>query len=164
MEDPKQPWYALWHRDQHLYASNGSQISHIQVANDVIADIKKFGVEEVCLDPRDSTYMEERIQAETDAETITVPQQAKTMSTPMKALEAAILDNCIAHNGNPVMTWAISNVQGIEDRNRDVRPSKPKDKKQKIDPATAIIIAMTRAMNKSEEKFMEYTGLKTVNR
>lgn len=78
-----------------------------------------------------------------------IGQRVKYLSEPMKDLEAFIInendegehDPRIIHNGDPVLTWAMSNVVAKEDRNENVFPNKEHPNK-KIDPAVAVINLM----------------------
>jgi len=66
----------------------------------------------------------------------------------MKEVEAAILARRLHHNGDPVFTWAMSNVIAREDNNENVFPRKDMTgkNKQKIDPQSALLNAINRAM------------------
>ncbi|HCN90911.1 MAG TPA: hypothetical protein DIT28_17330, partial [Oxalobacteraceae bacterium] len=76
------------------------------------------------------------------------PQTVKYLSDPMKEVEAAILARRLHHNGDPVFTWAMSNVIAREDNNENVFPRKDMTgkNKQKIDPQSALLNAINRAM------------------
>ncbi len=64
------------------------------------------------------------------------------MSDPMKELEAAVESGRFHHDGNPIMTWCISNVVGKHLPGNDdvVRPIK--ENENKIDGAVALIMAI----------------------
>ena len=51
----------------------------------------------------------------------------------------------IHHNGDPILSWCISNVVAHEDTNGNYKPNKPK-RSAKIDGAVALIMAVSRAM------------------
>ena len=75
----------------------------------------------------------------------------------MKELEAAISAGRFHHDGNPIMTWCISNVVGKNIPGNDdvVRPVKEATE-NKIDGAVALIMAIGRAMlNESTESIYE---------
>ncbi|EFT2743822.1 terminase large subunit, partial [Escherichia coli] len=78
---------------------------------------------------------------------ITIIQNYTNMSDPMKELEAAIEAGRFHHDGNPVMTWCISNVIGKHIPGDDdvVRPIK-QGNENKIDGAVALIMAIGRCM------------------
>lgn len=63
----------------------------------------------------------------------------------MREFESALSAGRVHHDGNPVLTWMISNVVAKEDANENVFPRKDK-KENKIDGAVASIMAIGRAM------------------
>lgn len=65
----------------------------------------------------------------------------------MKELEAAIASGRFHHDGNPILTWCISNVVGktIPGSDDVVRPTK-EGAENKIDGAVSLIMGIGRAM------------------
>jgi phage terminase large subunit-like protein len=63
----------------------------------------------------------------------------------MNELEAAVYDGRFHYNGDPVLEWAFSNVVAHRDRNDNLFPTKESAEK-KIDPVSALLNAMNRAM------------------
>ena len=57
-------------------------------------------------------------------EMIEVRQGAKTMSNPMKQLEADLLDKKVIYNNNPVLKWCLTNTEVKRDENDNIRPVK----------------------------------------
>lgn len=53
-----------------------------------------------------------------------VRQGAKTMSNPMKQLEADLLDKKVNYNNNPVLKWCLTNTEVKRDENDNIRPVK----------------------------------------
>jgi phage terminase large subunit-like protein len=76
---------------------------------------------------------------------VEVPQIAKHLSEPMKELEAAIYDGRFHFDGNPVLTYAASNVVCHRDKNDNLFPTK-QSYENKIDPVTALLTALNRVM------------------
>lgn len=74
-------------------------------------------------------------------------QNYTNMSDPMKELEAAIEAGRLHHDGNPVMTWCISNVIGRHIPGDDdvVRPIK-QGNENKIDGAVGLIMGIGRLL------------------
>ena len=86
---------------------------------------------------------------------IPVRMGAKTLSAPMKELKADLAAKRIIYNNNPVLKWALTNMSVEVDKNENIRPVKGKNKRQRIDPAVALIIAYTVLQSKIED----YKGL-----
>jgi len=68
---------------------------------------------------------------------------AKTLSAPMKVLKADLAAKRINYNNNPLLKWALTNLAVEMDKNENIRPVKGQNKRQRIDPAVALIIAYT---------------------
>ena len=68
---------------------------------------------------------------------------AKTLSAPMKLLKADLAAKRINYNRNPLLLWALTNLAVEVDKNENIRPVKGQNKRQRIDPAVALIIAYT---------------------
>lgn len=68
---------------------------------------------------------------------------AKTLSAPMKLLKADLAAKRINYNRNPLLLWALTNLAVEVDKNENIRPVKGQNKRRRIDPAVALIIAYT---------------------
>ncbi|MGE5585731.1 MAG: terminase large subunit [Bacillota bacterium] len=80
---------------------------------------------------------------------------AKTLSAPMKELKAELAGKRINYDNNPLLKWALTNLAVEVDKNENIRPVKGQNKRQRIDPAVALIIAFTVYRNNLED----YRGL-----
>ena len=67
------------------------------------------------------------------------------MSPPTKELMNLVLDQRIAHGGNPVLRWMIDNVTIRSDPAGNIKADKEKST-EKIDGAIATIMALDRAI------------------
>ena len=67
------------------------------------------------------------------------------MSPPTKELMNLVLDQRIAHGGNPVLAWMVDNLTVVQDDAGNIKPSKAKST-EKIDGAVAMIMALDRAI------------------
>jgi phage terminase large subunit-like protein len=74
-----------------------------------------------------------------------VLQNIRNLSGATDKLQGLIADGKIHHNGDPVLSWMMSNVTGHYDRGGRVYPGKDRPE-QKIDGAIALITALSRAM------------------
>ena len=70
-----------------------------------------------------------------------VRQGAKTMSNPMKQLEAELMDKIVNYNNNPVLEWCLLNTSVKRDDNDNIRPVKGQKQRARIDGAVSLIIA-----------------------
>lgn len=63
----------------------------------------------------------------------------------MKELEAALASGRFHHDGDPVLSWMVSNVVVKEDARDYLFPRKQREE-SKIDGAVALLMALGRAM------------------
>jgi len=87
--------------------------------------------------------MENRLGYTRKENLLPVIMGAKTLSAPMKLLKADLAAKRINYNNNPLLKWALTNLAVEVDKNENIRPVKGQNKRQRIDPAVAIIIAYT---------------------
>lgn len=104
---------------------------------------KRFPGLEVCVDDWAALEVENELQGE-GITVVAVRQGAKTLSEPMKELEAAVLDGRLLHDGSPVTAMCIGNLQAESNSNDGIRPTRENEYK-KIDVAVALIDALVRA-------------------
>ena len=72
---------------------------------------------------------------------IEVHQGKRTLSAPMKDLEADLKSKIIIYNNNPVDKWCLSNVNIDTDKNGNIQPEKGRNKRKRIDGAAALLDA-----------------------
>lgn len=87
--------------------------------------------------------MENRLGYTRKENLLPVIMGAKTLSAPMKVLKADLAAKRINYNNNPLLKWALTNLAVEVDKNENIRPVKGQNKRQRIDPAVALIIAYT---------------------
>ena len=68
-------------------------------------------------------------------------QGYKTLSQPMKELEADLKNKEINYNNNPILKWCLTNVVAKRDENDNIRPIKGKNLRARIDGAVSLLIA-----------------------
>ncbi len=75
------------------------------------------------------------------------------MAAPCRELERLVLKQEIAHEGNPVMTWMISNTSVKTDEHDNKKPIKPDSRKdmRKIDGVVAMLMAIGRMISNEPE-------------
>jgi len=131
-----------------LEATDGAEADYREILASIIdlQEIDKVRISEIPIDPSGATALSHELQ-DHGFEPISIRQDYTNMSPPMKELEAALAGGRFHHDGNPVLSWCISNVIGKNVPGSDdiVRPTKG-DKQSKIDGATALFMALGRAM------------------
>ncbi|MCL1126719.1 terminase large subunit [Shewanella surugensis] len=127
-----------------LKQTDGAEIDFNEIQDEILGLTAVHNMKEIPYDPWNSAQLAQELAAE-GLDVIKIPQVTKHLSPAMKEMEAALRAGRFHHDGNPVLTWMISNVVSKEDANENVFPRKDKPH-QKIDGAVASIMGIGRAM------------------
>jgi len=158
-QDGEHQHYEKWVADEAIKGVPGPEIQLGLIQKDIEAEIPKFDRKCIAFDPWSALQMQQDLAAKLPADTIvSIPQTTQYLSEAMKEVEAAVLGHRFHHNGDPVLAWAISCVIAREDNNGNVFPRKEKNGISKIDPASALFNAMSRAMVNKGQKQSVYAG------
>ncbi len=141
--------YAGWAKDGWLIVTDGGMIDYQRIEEDILEMHGRFGISELAFDPAYATMMVQRLMAKGIA-CVDVRPNVLNFSAPMKNLDGLILDGKIEHDGDPCMTWQMSNVVSKTDQKDNVYPNKERPD-AKIDGPVALIMARSRSMLKTPE-------------
>lgn len=142
-EDRDRVPYTVWAKAGHIEPTPGRATDKRRVALRLAEICARFTPEAIAFDLWGMTELE-RVLAE---EGLTLPtlkahgQGYKSMSPSTKAFEALVLNGKLRHAGNPVLTWALSNVALERDAAGNIKPSKERSR-ERIDPVVASIMAV----------------------
>jgi phage terminase large subunit-like protein len=139
-----QALYRKWVVQGHLIATEGTEIDFDVIREDVRADTSRFRIIEVVYDPWRATQLAHQL-AKDGATCVEYRQTVQNMSPPMKELLAAVKSGRLHHDGNPVLSWMMSNVVAKEDAKENIYPRKEAPE-NKIDGPVALIMGIGRAM------------------
>lgn len=143
-EDGTNTHYEGWVAKGLINATEGNEIDFGQIEQDIKDDAEIYNLVELSFDAWQSVMIIQRL-TDHGVNCIRFPMQLPTLSPAMKEVFAAAKSGRLHHDGNPVMTWMISNVVCREDTNENIKPLK-ETKEAKIDGAVALIMAVGRAM------------------
>jgi len=155
VELPENQHYRKWRDMGLLTVTDGNIIDFGVIRDDVVNLTSAHGVESVGYDPHQATMLVTQLQDE-GVPVVEFRPTVLNFSEPMKQVEALIRDRKLAHDGDEVMTWAMSNVVARLDAKDNVYPRKERDE-NKIDPFVALCMAMGLAMQ-GTEKPMDLAG------
>lgn len=142
--------YGGWHAAGHLTLTPGDATDFEFIAEDLRKLMRQLDVQAVGFDPFQAHHLAQQMQAE-GAPMIEYPMQTKTLSPPMREMEAAIVAKTRVHPGNPMFDWMASNVTAKEDGRGNIYPRKPHGQDHlKIDGITAALMAEGLSMEESE--------------
>jgi phage terminase large subunit-like protein len=140
--------YRKWVIEGFLQQHDGAEIDFDLIEEDMLALVAEYGPEEVVFDPWRAAQLEQRL-TKNGITAVELGAQVKNLSLPMKELESAIKAGRVHHDGNPMLTWMMSNVVAKLDAKDNIYPRKEKPE-QKIDGAVASIMGIARAISGEE--------------
>lgn len=123
---------------------DGSVIDYRYIEADIISLCERLPVKEIAFDRWNATSLVNNLTEQGIAEMVAFNQSFGGMSGAIRELEAKYLAGKLKHDGNPVLTWCMSNVIAVNNDNGDVKFSKAKSS-NKIDAAVALTMAVGRA-------------------
>jgi phage terminase large subunit-like protein len=142
---PENQQYFKWSKQGHLSSTPGSSIDYQMLEDDALKDIGIYQVKELPYDPRYADQWSQRVSGISGTTRVEVPPSPAVLSPAMKDFESAVYDGRFHHDGNPILTWCMSNLLTRETAlGNYLMPTKAKPE-NKIDCAIALLLAMCRA-------------------
>lgn len=134
--------YDIWEKRGLLTVCSGAKINYTNVTEWFLKMHNEYDISALWVgyDPWGSQYWITEME-DAGFEMEKVIQGAKTMSNPMKQLEADLKEKKVNYNNNPILKWCLLNTAIEIDKNDNIRPVKGKKSKQRIDGAVSLIDA-----------------------
>lgn len=129
--------YKNWAEAGFLTVTPGDRTDYSYIEKDISDACDVYDVQGIGYDPWNATQLVNNLTGE-GLPMIEVRQGPASMNPPMKEMEARMLGHELRHDGNPVLTWAASNVVARKDVNDNMAPDK-KHSMDKIDPVVAAL-------------------------
>ena len=142
--------YAGWESLGLLTVTDGAIIDFQAIEDKILSDCKRFEAIEVPYDPFQATQLSMRLLNQ-GVNMIEVRPTVLNFSEPMKQLEALVLSGKFHHNGDPILTWMVSNVVCHTDAKDNIYPRKERPE-NKIDGVIALLMALNRAIAYNNEQ------------
>lgn len=137
--------YEVWRDAGFLQVVPGRVISYEIVAREVFDLIEQHNIQAIAYDRwRINEFKTAVSRMGLDPDKFNLHphgQSFKDMSPAIEELESLILEHNLAHTGNPVLTYCISNVKVLRDESENRRFDKRK-KHKRIDGAVALAMAV----------------------
>jgi phage terminase large subunit-like protein len=149
--------YPGWANEGQLIVTPGDETDFQTIENDVLDLCRRFRVGSLAYDPWGATQFAQRLAAER-VPVVEFRANTQNFSEPTKELDAAMRSGRIRHDGNGPLTWCIGNVVGHYDARGNVYPRKARPE-NKIDAATALIMAIARCMGDEGPSIYSTRGL-----
>jgi phage terminase large subunit-like protein len=132
--------YPLWAEQGYLVATPGTVVDY-GIVEDYVAELgERYRVEAVAIDRWNSTGTQTRL-LEQGLPVMKFGMGFASMSAACKEVERLILDRQVAHDGNPVMRWCLSNVVIATDPAGNIKIDKARAR-EKVDGAVALAMAV----------------------
>lgn len=148
VELPQNDNYRRWVAEGWMTQTAGNTVDFPYIREALQADLKRFRVDEIAYDPYQATQLALEMANE-GAPMLEYRNTVPTMSEPMKEMQALVHDQRLHHNGDPVMTWMMSNVVARVDAKENIFPRKEINE-NKIDGVVAAIMAMGVAIKRQD--------------
>ncbi|WP_260324136.1 terminase large subunit [Clostridium perfringens] len=134
--------FIKWAKDGYIHVCSGNEVDYSDVVAWFVKLYKSYGIRffKVGYDRWNAKSFVKEMQ-DYGFELEKINQEIKTMSNPMKMVEADLKSNLINYNMNPVDKWCLENTSMKVDELGRIMPIKVKDiKARNIDGAVALII------------------------
>lgn len=141
IKDDKIP-YDKWEKRGLVTVCEGAKVDYSKVTEWFLNMKSEYEIAPLWIgyDPWNSNYWIEEMK-ERGFEMLEVRQGPKTMSNPMKQLEADLIEKKVNYNNNPVLKWCLCNTAVKRDDNDNIRPVKGQRQRARIDGTVSLIIA-----------------------
>jgi phage terminase large subunit-like protein len=141
--------YEQWARDGYLRLTSGSTLDPDEILADMRAIFARFDLRMLGYDPWHGALLVGALQKDGDFPKDYCwgfKQTIGSYAFPSALFERMVISGKLHHDGNPILAWEAGHVQKAEDNNGNMRPVKPKGKRQKkVDGIQAAIMALDAA-------------------
>jgi phage terminase large subunit-like protein len=153
--DGRNSQYRGWEAMGLLTVTPGDTLDFQVVIDDILAISSRAQLNDIGYDPWQATFLAQKL-TDNGATMIEYRNTVANFSAPMKEFDALIRQGRLHHNGDPVLTWMVSNVVCHTDAKENIYPRKERPE-NKIDGVVAGITALGRALSaiQSGEPFTE---------
>lgn len=145
IEQSSNAHYPGWAETGQLTVTPGNVTDFGVIEDDLLYDAKRFRITESPYDPFQATQFSQRM-VEAGLPMIEVGSTVKNFSEPMKWMQALVLQGRFHHDGNPVLTWMVSNTVCHKDAKENIFPRKEREE-NKIDGVVATLMCLNRLIN-----------------
>jgi len=151
-----------WARSGYVEVTDGDITDFDVLADDMRRDCKRFDMQEIAFDPALSMYFAGKL-VEEGLPLVEIAQRALFFTPPLLQVENLVLEKKLKFDGNPVMTWMVSNLVVKISKYNELRSPTKERPENKIDGPMAMLMALGRAMTQAKPPSMyESEGLRVI--
>lgn len=136
---------AGWARSGYVEVTDGDITDFDVLAEHMRADCKQFDMQEIAFDPALSMYFATKL-IEEGLPLVEIAQRSLFFTPPLIQVENLVLEKKLKFDGNPVMTWMVSNLVVKVSKYNELRSPTKERPENKIDGPMAMLMALGRAM------------------
>lgn len=134
-----------WARQDYVQVTDGDITDFDVVADDMRQLCRDFDVQEIAFDPALSMYFAGKLLEE-GLPLVEITQRSLFFTPPLIQVENLVLEKKLAHDGNPVMGWMVSNLVVKESKFTELKSPTKERPENKIDGPIAMLMALGRAL------------------
>lgn len=134
-----------WARSGYVQVTDGDITDFDVVADDLRRYCKQHDVQEIAFDPALSMYFAGKL-IEEGLPLVEITQRSLFFTPPLLQVENLVLERKLRFDGNPVMTWMVSNLVVKVSKFSGLRSPTKERPENKIDGVMAMLMALGRAM------------------
>jgi phage terminase large subunit-like protein len=134
-----------WARSGYVQVTDGDITDFDVLAEDMRGYCKQFDMQEIAFDPALSMYFAGKL-IEEGLPLVEIAQRAIFFTPPLIQVENLVLEKKLKFDGNPVMTWMVSNLVVKVSKFNELRSPTKERPENKIDGPMAMLMALGRAM------------------
>lgn len=136
-----------WVRSGWVQVTDGPVTDFDVVADDMRRYCREFDVQEIAFDPALSMYFAGKLLEE-GLPLVEITQRAMFFTPPLIQVENLVLEGKLKFDGNPVMTWMVSNLVVKVSKFNELRSPTKERPENKIDGPMAMLMALGRALTR----------------
>lgn len=145
-----------WARSGHVIVTDGAITDFDVLADDMRSYCSQFDVQEIAFDPALSMYFAGKL-IEEGLPLVEITQRAMFFTPPLIQVENLVLEKKLKFDGNPVMTWMVSNLVVKVSKFNELRSPTKERAENKIDGPMAMLMALGRALaNEPKENIDDF--------
>lgn len=138
-----------WIDEGYIEVNPGNLTDFDSISKDLKTDRTLHDIREVAYDPKLSSYWA-RKQLDDGFPMVEIPQRSVFFTEPLQEVHALVLAGKLRHDGNPVMSWMVSNLVVLTSKYNELKSATKNREEDKIDGAIAMLMALGRAMALAE--------------
>lgn len=134
-----------WIEEGYVQVSPGNLTDFDMVGTDLLHDRDLHDLREVAYDPALAGYFA-RTLLEKGLPMVEITQRSSFYTQPLLQVQALVLSGRLKHDGNPAMTWMMSNLVVLTSKYNELKSPTKEREENKIDGPMAMLMAFGRAL------------------